>query len=588
MLAVVPQKGEIKSNNVLERLKHDLVKEGVVTQDNLNLAELKAQKENESLQKTLVKSGYVSEEQLFTFMGKMMQIPFVNVNNYIIDPKILDLIPEKIARRYNILPLFKIEKEITVAMSDPMNIVSIDDISSVSGYKVEPVIASEESILNAINQWYGMGSSRQNFINELIEDCKEVRKLDERELKFTETAEIRLKKEAAEVPVVRLLNSYIVQAILEGASDIHLEPKKDSMNVRFRIDGYLYERLPIPAELSPAITVRIKILSCLDISKKRVPQDGRISIAIRDKHIDIRTSTLPSMFGENIVLRILDQSKGVPTLSELGFFDNDLNIFKNIISANMGMILATGPTGCGKTTTIYSAISSLTKLNKNIMTIEDPVEYEIKGAVQSQVDTKSGGSFAGSLRAILRQDPDIIYVGEMRDSETSEIAIRAALTGHLVFSTLHTNDAVGTIVRLRDMGIDSGLLASVLNCSFAQRLVRRICPKCITEYQPDENLLAYFGFSPGTKLWKGQGCESCCRTGYKGRIGVYEILVTNKEINHLISVNASENEILEAAKAHGMKTLFEDGLLKVKKGITTLEEINGVRNKSDTYAENGD
>lgn len=576
MVNPVPKKAKVISIEALDRLKNDLVKEGLVTAENLGVAELTAQRDNESLRSTLVKSGYVSEEQLSAFMGKKLQIPFVNLRNYIIDSNILDLIPEKIARRYGILPLFKIEDVITVAMSDPLDIISIDDISAVSGCKVEPVIASEESIHAAINQWYGMGSVRQLLVDELIDDCKEITIGEDKEQKVTETAVIRLKKEAEEAPVVRLVNSYIIQAVLEGASDIHLEPGRDSMNVRFRIDGTLYERSPIPASLSLQVTARIKIMARLDISKKRIPQDGRIGIVLRDKHIDIRTSTLPCIYGENIVLRILDHSRGIPTLPELGFSDGDLSTFKRIITANTGIILATGPTGCGKTTTIYSAISTLNKTSKNIMTIEDPIENEIEGAVQSQIDTASGGSFAGALRAILRQDPDIIYIGEMRDAETAEIAIRSALTGHLVFSTLHTNDAVGSIVRLRDMGIDSGLVASVLNCSFAQRLVRKICPKCITEYQPDENMLAYSGLPPGTKLFKGLGCESCCRIGYKGRVGVYEILVADKEIKDMISRNAPENEMLEAAKSHGMRTLFEDGLLKVKKGMTTLEEISNV------------
>ncbi len=574
MLNSGQQNDNVISIEFLDRLAHNLNEEGLVTQENIRIAKEKAQQANKPLYKALVKLGYISEEKITTFMGNKLGIPFVNIRNYTIDSEMLDLVPEKVARRYKILPLFKIEKILTVAISDPLDINFLDDIAAVTGCKVEPVIASPGSVQAAIEQWYGMGAIRQQLIDELIEDCKEIAGEEDKGQRFRETAEVRLRNEAEEIPIIRLVNSYIVQAFLEGASDIHLQPKKNAVQVRFRIDGIMYEKFPIPTALAQKVAARIKVMARMDITVKKIPQDGRIGFVIRDKHVDIRISTLPSMFGENIVLRLLDQSKGIPTLSELGFYGEDLRLFKSIITASSGMIIASGPTGSGKTTTIYSAISALNKVSKNIMTLEDPIEYMIGGIVQSQVDSIAKGSFAGFLKAILRQDPDIIYVGEMRDYETAEVATRAALTGHLVFSTLHTNNAIGSIMRLSDMGIDPGLLASVLNCCFAQRLVRRICTKCITEYQPDESLLARFRVRPGTRLHKGRGCDSCRGTGYKGRIGVYEILTTNNEIKGLIETKAPENVIVKAAKAHGMRTFLEDGLRKVTDGLTTLEEIS--------------
>jgi len=406
----VSKKGKIISIKVLDRLKQALVTEGLVTKEKLRVAEITAQRENETLSKILVRLRFVTEEQLVSFIGEKMHIPYVSISNYTIDRKVLDLIPEKIARRYKIIPLFNIEDILTVAMSDPLDIISIDDISRVAGCKVEAVIASNESINVAIDQWYGIGDARTELIEQLAEEFKVVKREEEEKEQYTKKiTEIRLKKEAAEPPIVKLVNSYIAQAILEGASDIHLEPKRDSMMVRFRIDGFLYNRHQLPTSLIARITSRIKIISGLDISKKRIPQDGRMGFIIRDRSIDIRTSTFPSMYGENIVLRVLDKTKGVPALSELGFSNEDLNTFKKMIKATKGIILATGPTGSGKTTTIYSFINALNKEDKNIMTIEDPIEYEIEGIVQSNVDSKAGVTFANAIRSILRQDPDIIH-----------------------------------------------------------------------------------------------------------------------------------------------------------------------------------
>jgi len=565
------ERGKIIRITMQDRLKQILVNEGVITKEKLRVAELEAQREKEPMRKTLIKLGFVTEEQIIRLIEEKMNIPHVDIKNYTLDRKVLELIPEKIARRYEIIPLFKIENVLTVAMSDPFNIVSLDDMSAITGYKVEPVVASQESIKAAIDQWYGIGNAQETLIEELIDDIETAKEIAEQEARGI--TEIHLKKEALEPPIVKMVNSFIVQAILEGASDIHLEPKKDYMTIRFRIDGFLYNRHQILASLAAPVTARIKIMSGMDISNRRIPQDGRVNLTIRDRKINIRTSTFPSMYGENVVLRILDKSRGTPKLSELGSSDKDLNAIKKLIRATKGIILATGPTGCGKTTTIYSAINDLNKANKNIMTIEDPIEYEIEGIVQSQINLKAGVTFADSFRSILRQDPDIIYVGEIRDLETAEIAVRAALTGHLVLSTIHTNDAVGAIARLVNIGVDPSLVASVVNCSFAQRLVRRVCKRCAQEIQPDVSLLKRYGIPPEIKYYKGKGCNFCLGSGYLGRIGIYEILIIDRDIRRLITNRASEDEITKTAREKGMKTLLEDGLLKVTQGITTLDEI---------------
>jgi type IV pilus assembly protein PilB len=543
-----------KTNNVLYvrdlvNLRKILLDEKLVTEEKLKSAEMRAQSENISLSKALIKAGYATEEQLTKIIGEKEKIPYIDIKKYTIERDILSLIPEKIARQYKVIPLFKIEDVLTVAMYDPENVIEIDNIARMVGMEVETVISSEESINFAIDQWYGVGEARKTLVDELAKELEQAVRIETKEYK-DEIAELRLVKESEEAPIVKIVNSFIVQAMLEGASDIHLEAKKDHMLVRFRIDGFLYNRDKLPSRLVLPITSRVKILAGMDIAQRRLPQDGRLGIVIRNRLIDIRTSTIPSIYGENVVLRLLDKSKGVPSLSELGFSSEDLIGFKKVLKSSQGILLATGPTGSGKTTTIFAAVSSMRTEDKNIMTIENPIEYEIEGIVQSQINDKAGVTFASTFRAILRQDPDIIYVGEIRDLETAEIAVRASLTGHLVLSTLHTNDAVGAITRLKDIGIEAGLISDVLKCSFAQRLVRRICVQC-----------------------KGKGCNFCSNIGYRGRVGIYEILHVNRDIRLLIAKNASEDEIRDAARKSGMKSLYEDGLLKVKAGITKLEEV---------------
>ena len=560
-----------------QKLKQALVKEGVITIEQLKEAEQTAEREDQILTKILAKLEFATDEQLAAFIGDKMQIPYVNLNNYTIDRKVLELIPEKIARRHKFIPLFKIENELTVAMSNPLGPISIEDISKLVECPVEAVIASEECVTTAIDQWYGVGNSRKELIENLAEELKVIKEeRGEGTLHVQQVSESHPTMGTSEAAIIRLVNSYLARAVVEGASHIHFQPKKDFMNIRFRIGGSLYDKGRQSNKESSSITSRIKIMSKMDISKKTIPQEGSMSLSLRDKNIDVRSSTFPSLYGENIVLRIFDKTRGVLKLSELSLCDEDLNTFKKVIKTTKGIILATGPAGSGKATTIYSFIDTLNKEAKNIMTIEDPIRHKAEGIVQTNVDSKTGVNFARALRSILPQDPDIIYVGEIRDAETAEAAVHAALAGHLVFSTLHTYDAVGAITRLRDIGIENGLIGSALKCSFAQRLVRKICTKCKNEYQPDESFLKKLGLSSDTKLYQGEGCEFCDGTGYKGRIGIFEVLVLDQDMNRLIAKGASEPEIMDTARASGFKTLFEDGLEKVKKGITTLEELKRV------------
>jgi type IV pilus assembly protein PilB len=572
--------GNVVNMRSLDSIERGLVSEGLVSKEDVTSAMTRAKRDGVPLGTVLTQSGLITEEEFSRFIGELSPMPSVDLRNYTIDRAVLDLIPEKSARRYNILPLFKIQDVLTVAMSDPMDIIAMDQISALVRCKTESVMAPRDSIVTAIDQWYGVGNTRKMLIDQLVNEMKEVPR--EQDISQSLDAygkkalQLRIKLEAEDAPIIKLVNSYLVQGILEEASDIHLEPKKDCLLVRFRIDGLLFDRERLPRKLVAPVISRVKIMSALDISKNRIPQDGRVGLVIRDRHIDIRASTFPSMFGENVVLRILDKSKGPPSLHDLGLSKDSLAIFKKAINATKGVILATGPTGSGKTTTLYSCISTLSTSRKNIMSIEDPIEYEIEGVVQSQVQALGGVTFAAALRSILRQDPDVVYVGEIRDSETAEIAVRAALTGHLVFSTLHTNNAAGALTRLRELGVPRDLLSSVLNCSFAQRLVRKICPRCVADYQPEKALLEKLNLPSRSRLTRGKGCDFCGHTGYRGRTGIFEILAIGKEIRALVESGASEFDIMEVARAQGARTLSEDGLLKVTEGITTYEEIKRV------------
>ncbi|RLJ00770.1 MAG: type II secretion system protein GspE, partial [Candidatus Aenigmatarchaeota archaeon] len=483
-----------------------------------------------------------------------------DLSNYIISPQVINLIPKDIALKYKVIPVFKIENTLTVAMANPNDVFVIDELAKITGCLIEPVLADEISIRKAQEQYYGTTGAIQEIIASLDKE-----KLAD------------IEKLGRDSPVVKLVDFLITQAVQENASDIHIEPEEKFVSIRYRIDGILHRKLSLPKNAQPAIISRIKIMAGLDIAEKRLPQDGRILMKVGDKEIDLRVSTCPTVHGENVVLRILDKSSMIIGLENLGFPERELKIFEELISQPYGIILVTGPTGSGKTTTLYSALQRLNRDEVNIMTVEDPVEYQFPRMRQVQVNPKAGLTFASALRSFLRQDPDIIMVGEIRDLETTEIAIQAALTGHLVFSTLHTNDAPTAFTRLIEMGVEPFLVSSSILGVLAQRLVRKVCEKCKEEYKPSIALLKALGLenkvSQDIKFVKGKGCKLCSNTGYKGRTGIFELLKVTPQIRELILKRASADQIRELAISQGMRILREAAIEKLLLKITTPEEV---------------
>ncbi|MGH9362305.1 MAG: GspE/PulE family protein, partial [Thermoanaerobaculia bacterium] len=434
---------------------------------------------------------------------------------------------------------------------------------------------SEEALNAALNQWYGVGDERRQLIESLARDLKKLdREVGCRDADEAAVRNLRLK--ASEPELEAQVHQIIVQAVLENASDVHLEPGKDSLQVRFRIDGVLFNRFDLPSSQLQPLVARIKLMAGLDIAKKRIPQDGAVSFSMRERSVDIRVSVFPALYGENAVLSISNKSREVPDLADLGLSEENLNDFRRAIRSRKGLVLISGPADSHKTTTVYSCLKNLRSPEKKLMTIEDPVECELEGVVQGQVDLKAGFTYSEALNAMLHQDPDVIYLGEIKDFDTAGLAIRAALTGHLVLSTVHANNSFEAITQLYDMGVNPGLLESVLNCSVAQRQVRCICPNCRTEYQPLEKTLSELGLPPETPLFKGEGCQQCNDSGSKGTTGIFEVLMVSKRIRKLIASFTSEEEIMDAAWSHGMKSLFDDGLSKVVAGVTTLDELRRV------------
>ncbi len=538
-----------------------LLKEGLITQEKLEQARAETKRTGLSMGNALEKLGFIAYEDIVKIQATALGLPYMDLSDYIVDGKLVDLIPEEIAKKYKAVPLFKISDTLTVGMIDPQDIEAIDNIRQVSKVEmVEPVLVSERGIQRVLDSYYGGGK-----VDEIVRSMNQP-KAPEKGAKF-------LGKPIEETPVIDLVNLMIAQAVKDRASDIHLEPEEDSLRVRSRIDGLLRESVVIPKKLQGAIISRIKILSKLDIAENRKPQDGRISIKLENKDLDIRVSTFPTVHGENVVLRLLDKSSLLLGLKELGMFEKDLEIFKKLIRRPNGIILVTGPTGSGKTSTLYAALAVINSIEKNIITIEDPVEYELPLIRQTQVTPLAGITFANGLRGILRQDPDIIMVGEIRDKETADVAIQAALTGHLVFSTLHTNDAPSALTRLIDMGVEPFLASSSVIGIVAQRLIRLICDKCKEPYQPSDDVLKELGLKARTKFYRGKGCPKCQNTGIKGRMGIFELLVISEEIRTLIDAKKSADEIGRKARELGMKTLRDDGLVKVRDGLTTLEEV---------------
>jgi len=564
-----------------QRLGDLLVKEKVITQEQLEQA-TKLQKESHTrLASALVKLGFLSDEDVTNFLSRQYGVPAINLSYFEIDPAVVKLIPYETAKRYQILPLSRVGASLTIAMVDPTNVFAMDDIKFMTGFNIEPVVASESSIIEGIDKAYG--TSKEEELEQVMQsmndagDGADIEVQDEeQELELRE-----LEKAADEAPIVKLVNLVLTDAVKRGASDIHMEPYEKEFRVRFRIDGILHLIMNPPLKLKDAITSRLKIMAKLDISEKRLPQDGRIMLKMqiggKKKQLDFRVSTLPTLWGEKIVLRLLDKENLRLDMTKLGFEQESLVKFEKAILKPYGMVLVTGPTGSGKTNTLYSSISRLNQVDTNIMTAEDPVEFQLGGVNQVQMKEQIGLNFAAALRAFLRQDPNIILVGEIRDFETAEIAIKAALTGHLVLSTLHTNGAPETITRLMNMGIEPFLVATSVHLICAQRLIRRICKDCSEPVEMPVQALIDEGYTPEeaktVQIMKGKGCATCNKTGYKGRTGLYEVMEVDDEIRELVLVGASALELKKKAIERGMITLRRSGLIKVAQGWTTLEEV---------------
>ncbi len=582
------------------RIGELLLKEKRITPEQLQEALSYQRQSGGKLGANLVKLGFVKDEEITSLLSKQYGVPSISLSQFEIDPAVIKLVPAETAHKYQIIPLSRVGATLTIAMTDPTNVFALDDLKFMTGYNVEPVVAWETAVLDAIQKYYGAPGvgGKQSGNQRIVETApgesaleiatramSEMPMLDAGDVEVLEELEEisaeALTRQGEEAPVIKLVNVILMSAISKGASDIHVEPYEKEYRVRYRIDGILYNVMSPSLKMRDAITSRIKIMAKLDIAEKRLPQDGRIKIRFSDsgvqRDIDFRVSVLPTLFGEKIVMRLLDRTKLMLDMTKLGFEPESLVKLETQISKPWGMVLVTGPTGSGKTNTLYSSISRINTPETNIMTAEDPVEFNLVGVNQVQVRESIGLNFAAALRSFLRQDPNIILVGEIRDFETAEIAVKAALTGHLVLSTLHTNDAPSTINRLMNMGIEPFLVASSLNLVCAQRLVRRICTGCKIDDPVPPAALVNVGFSPDLAEMvvpkKGKGCEKCNRTGYKGRVGLYEVMDITEELRELILVGASSLELRRKAIEEGMITLRGSGLRKITDGVTTLEEV---------------
>jgi type IV pilus assembly protein PilB len=522
---------------------------------------------------TLVQQGLVGEPELMHFLSQYYRLPLLDLRQIKIDPAVIKQIPMEVVQKYRVIPVKRVGNRLTVAMEDPSDVFAIDDIKFMTGYEIEPVLASPSAIAESMDTYYDSANEFQDVLSGLDEEAN---------LDFVEDAEedfnaAELSAAVEEAPVVKLVNLILAEAIRKGASDIHIEAYEKKFRVRYRIDGKLYEVMSPPMRLRAALTSRIKIMSQLDISERRVPQDGRIKLKLKDREVDLRVSTLPCLFGEKVVMRILDKSNLTLDLAKLGFGDRAYKQFVDAINSPWGMVLVTGPTGSGKTTTLYSALHQVNTPDTNIMTAEDPVEYNLLGINQVHVREEVGLTFPAALRSFLRQDPDIIMVGEIRDGETAEIAVKSALTGHLVLSTLHTNDAPSTINRLLNMGIEPFLVASSVVLILAQRLARRICTECKEPMEVAKETLVNLGMPPDAaakaKVYHGKGCPNCNGTGYRGRLALYEVMPVDEGIRELIFAGANTDEIKKCAVKRGMDTLRMSGIRKVLEGLTTVEEV---------------
>ena len=551
-------------------LKKILIDNNILDKPSIEAAFEKAQKENKRFKDILIREGFISEEQLISILSKFLGINIVDLKNTRIDENVIQRVSASMVKMYKIFPLNMERDTLRIVVSDPLDSNMMDDLRFILGTPVEICIAREKDIEKMIKKYYG---SEETNLETLI---KELQAFDIKD-DYEDINLDQIEEMVNDAPVVRLLNLVLIQAIKDKASDIHFEPFEKEFKIRYRVDGVLYEMVPPPKHLSLAIISRIKVMARMNIAERRLPQDGRISINVDGRVVDLRVSTLPTAFGESVVLRVLDRSAVSLDLDQLGLSKEMLNVINEIIHKPNGIFITTGPTGAGKTTTLYSCLRRINTIDSKIITTEDPVEYDIEGIIQVPINEKIGLTFARCLRAILRQDPDRIMVGEIRDVETARMAIQASLTGHLVLSTLHTNDSAGAITRLIDMGVEPFLICSTLEAILAQRLVRKICTKCKVEVSPPEDIIDILKIDKrmikNRKFYAGTGCEECNGIGYKGRTGIYELLVVDEEIRKLIMQKATAKMIKNAAKNRGLTTLLEDGLNKVFAGITTLEEV---------------
>ena len=558
-----------------KRLGDILVSAELVSEDQLEWALEEQKKSFKRLGELLIEAGWVTEDDIAEARALQLDLAHILLGDYPIDTETISLIPESVARTYRLVPVSASDGRVAVAMTNPLDVEAIDAVQRVSHKRVEPLVASESRITATLDKVYGAmgGADIMETMQEAVGDTDVTMPAPDAEIDVDEA-----KRQSTQAPIVRTLNLMLQEAIKRRASDIHLEPRQNNVEVRYRIDGALHHIRYMPKALQAAIISRVKVMSDLDIAERRVPQDGRVGIKIHNKLIDLRVSTLPVQYGERVVLRILDKSGAQQfSLDQIGFDTDDKEAFEKLISKPHGIVLVTGPTGSGKTTTLYTSLIKLKSPEVNIMTCEDPIEYELDGINQSAINIRAGLTFATQLRAILRQDPDIVLVGEIRDTETADIAFRAAMTGHLVLSTLHCNDASGAVSRLVDMGVEPFLIGSSVIGVMAQRLVRIICPRCKSPYEPEITELEPLGLANragSLELYRGEGCNNCDGTGYHGRIGIFEILTVNDEIRRMILTKPSSDRIKELALASGMVTMKQNAIEKLLKGITTTHEVS--------------
>jgi type IV pilus assembly protein PilB len=565
------------SKTLKGKIIEQLLKGKNIKKEDMDEALRRQKEKGEDLDKILIAKGIISEQELLVVLAKELNIPPIDLNKYKIDLELLKLVPERLARHYHIIPISQIGNTVTIAMSDPFNIFAVDDLKNLTGCDIDVSIATESDIIKSINLYYGkkMATTVSDAVRDFTDDESgeglAIVEGSDQEIQIGATLE-----ESKKAPIVQLVDLMIRDALKQRASDIHIEPTEKDLRVRFRVDGDLHDILSLPKKNQNAVIARIKVMSRLDITEWRLPQDGRFKIRVGEREIDFRVSVLPITFGQKIVLRILDKANLAIGLDGLGFFPESTALFKDAIARPFGMILVTGPTGSGKSTTLYSIVNQMNTVERNIITIEDPVEYELPGITQIPVSTEIGLTFASGLRSLLRQNPDIIMIGEIRDSETADIAVKASLTGQLVFSTLHTNDAAGAFTRLIDMGVESFLVASSLIMACAQRLCRKICPSCKEPVSVPAEIIKRLGITPAkdTVFYHGKGCNMCRNTGYRGRMGVLEVLPIDDEIREMIVEGKSSDEIKQfAVKNRGMQTLWDDAVKKFRLGMTTFEEV---------------